>query len=118
MAFRAQRDVICRTASKDVAAATVESMGGSLERTVAALSRMVERVAQTQQQLDRLEPPTALAPFAAEDAARRRTRVRLLRRSIRALEHGNDADAASAALSRLVAKGQAAEAAQGLVSCP
>jgi hypothetical protein len=118
VAFRAERNTICRKASAAVAAASVPKGGGSPESTAATVGRVADLTAATQGKLARLEPPNALRTFSQIDAARRRIRVRLLRQLADAIASAGDADAISARLTRLSTSAQAAETKHRLANCP
>ena len=118
VAFRAQRNKICRKGTKEVAAASVPKAGGSFEEIAAAARRVADLTAATQERLERLDPPRSLVKFAARDAERRRTRVRLLRQLADAITTSGDADALTAKIAQSSASAQAAEAAHRLANCP
>ena len=117
-AFRADRDAICRKAAREVAAASVQTGGISPSKTATVARRVADQTEATQQRLDKLQAPRSLRTFIETDAARRRTRVRLLRQLADAVRGGGDADALTAKISQSSASSQAAENKQGLANCP
>jgi hypothetical protein len=117
VAFRDQRNAICRKAGQEVAAASVPA-GGSFEETAAVARRVADLTEATQERLERLDSPRSLKRFTATDAARRRSRVRLLRQLAEAILASGDADALTASIAESSAAAQAAENKHRLVNCP
>ena len=119
-AYREQRDVICRAGSDDISAINATMEGASAEDHVTAFGQIVDRIRQTQDALDDLVVPGAVAAFAAADNERRAERIRLVEELASAVAAGDQASVAAIdrELTDLNMATEAAEDANRLIHCP
>ena len=120
VAFREQRDVICRDGSGDIAAINARMEGASAEDQVTAFGQIVDRLGQAQNALDGLVVPGAMAEFVAADNERRAERIRLVEELAAAVAADDEASvtAIDRELTDLNIATEAAEDAKRLIHCP